>query len=210
MAVTAARVAWLMEGDRPSRGLPAIVHPPRATTSVTALQDGTGCLLMDVTQLPQMLGKYWGDALHSSRHSVTEAQAAFIVALHGKQLTSPTSDASEVSIAEVEAVLEDVTPGESPGLHVIPVELCKTCQKDLAPALVDVFTATGSLGRVPSGFLEEVMAVLYKNRGSPAMPGSHRLITLLCTDYRVLGKPIGPSHVPGSRARIVLIYSHPI
>lgn len=44
----------------------------------------------------------------------------------------------------------------------------------------EVFTAVGNLGRVPSGLLEGIILVLYKNRG---LPESYWPVTLLCTDY---------------------------
>ena len=189
----AARVAWLREGERPSRGLTALVHPQRAATSVTALQDGTGRLVTDVTKLPQMVADYWGAICTAPDIVSEEAREAVIGALRERHITIPAADATEVgrpevSVAEVEAVLKAATPGKSPGLDGIPVELYKACRTELAPAMADVFTAIGRAGRVPSGFLEGVITVLYKNRGSPAMPGSYRPITLLGTDYRVLAK----------------------
>ena len=113
--------------------------------------------------------------------------------LRAKQLVIPAADAAAVgqlvvSVAEVDAVLKVATPGKSPGLDGIPVEFYKACRKDLAPALADVFTAIGTLGKILLGFLEGVITILYKNRGSPTLPGSYRPITLLCTDYRILAK----------------------
>ena len=189
----AARLAWLRGGERPSRGLTALVHPPRAATSVTALQDATGRLVTDVAKLPQMVAEYWGAICTAPDIVSEEAREAVLGALHTRHLAIPAVDAAavgrpEVSVAEVEAVLTAATPGKAPGLDGIPVELYKACKLELAPAMADVFTAIGIAGRVPQGFLEGVITVLYKNRGSPALPGSYRPITLLCTDYRVLAK----------------------
>ena len=88
------------------------------------------------------------------------------------------------------AVLKAAPPGKAPGWDGIPTELYKALREILAPVMAQVYTAIGRLGCTPRGFLDGVITILYKNRGSMVQAGSYRPITLLCTDYRVLAKAL--------------------
>ena len=188
-----ARLEWLRDGERPSRGLTALVQPPRARQAVVALQDETGRLVTDAARLPQMVAEYWREVCRAPPHVSSEAREEVIAALRAQNLRIPEAQACcvgspEILVAEVAAVLKAVTPGKSPGWDGIPSELYKACRTQIAPVLADVFTAVGQSGQVPPGFLDGVITILYKNRGALTAQGSYRPITLLCTDYRVLTK----------------------
>ena len=56
-----------------------------------------------------------------------------------------------------------------------------------ASTVASVFNAIGRSGVRSTGLLSGVITVLYKGRGGLPTPGSYRPITLLCTDYWLLG-----------------------
>jgi hypothetical protein len=92
----AARLTWLREGERPSRGLTALVHPPRETQAVAALQYKTGRLVTDVKRLPQMVAEYWGEVCTAPTIVSEDPRAAVISALREATLVIPEVEASEV------------------------------------------------------------------------------------------------------------------
>ncbi len=112
----AARLTWLREGERPSRGLTPLVHPPRETQAVAALQDKKGRLVTDVKRLPQMVEEYWGEVCTATTIVSEDARAAVISAWREATLVIPAVETSEVGRPEVsdtgfEAVLKTATPG---------------------------------------------------------------------------------------------------
>jgi len=82
MDAKAAHVAWLREGERPSRCLRALVHPHRVAASATALLEATGRLVTDVSKLPQMVADYWGSICTAPDIVSLQARAEVIGALY--------------------------------------------------------------------------------------------------------------------------------
>jgi hypothetical protein len=92
-----------------------------------------------------------------------------------------------VSAAEVAHALKHTPSGRSPGPDGLPAELYRVFRAQLAPVLAVLYSAIGALGRTPRGFLTGAITALYK-KGCRLDPANYRPITLLDTDYRILGK----------------------
>jgi hypothetical protein len=104
-----------------------------------------------------------------------------------------TPDAAEqlglatISPAEVKRALKGTRTGTSPGLDGIPADLYRRFKPIFLPLLSRLYSATGSSGRLPPGFLDGLIALIYK-QGDRADPNNYRPITLLGSDYRLLAK----------------------
>ncbi|GIL55468.1 hypothetical protein Vafri_11032 [Volvox africanus] len=90
-------------------------------------------------------------------------------------------------MAELRTALMKSQPGKAPGWDGIPSDLYRKFWPAIGQTMARLFTAIGSTGQVPHGFLEGVIKILYK-KGDPKQPGNYRPITLLCSDYRLLAK----------------------
>ena len=84
--------------------------------------------------------------------------------------------------------------GTAPGADGIPFELWKKHLPIVSSHLARVFTTIGSSGVAPEGFLDGVLKSIFKGKPSddpgldPTDMGNYRPITLLNTDYRLLGR----------------------
>jgi hypothetical protein len=92
-------------------------------------------------------------------------------------------------------------PAPAPGLDGLPSDLYRRFKALLLPLLSRLFSAIGTTGTLPPGFHDGVITCLYK-QGDRTHPGNYRPITLLNTDYRLLGQGAGrppgcpPPHHP--------------
>ena len=191
-AARSCRVRWLRGGERPSPAVTAVVHPPRAVSSVPALRDPGGRLVTAPEQLPRLVADYWSAICRAPAVSPVARDAVLAAVRERAQpMTADWADAvghPQITAAEVAKALKATPSGKSPGWDGVPADLYRALRDRLAPVLADVFTAIGTSGRLPVGFLDGVITVLYKNRGDRTQAGSYRPITLLCTDYRLLTK----------------------
>jgi hypothetical protein len=92
-----------------------------------------------------------------------------------------------VTEGEVLLALRRSKPGKAPGRDGIPVELYKKFKLQFAPILAAVFTAIGTIKKLPYGFLDGVITVLHKT-GDRLDAGNYRPISLTNTEYRVLAR----------------------
>ncbi|MCA3356875.1 MAG: reverse transcriptase family protein [Roseomonas sp.] len=80
-------------------------------------------------------------------------------------------------------------PGKSPGPDGIPVELWRLNRGATATLLSRLFTAVGTLRRLPVGFSDGAVVALPKPGGGDATAiSNYRPITLLNSDYRLLAQ----------------------
>ena len=98
-----------------------------------------------------------------------------------------TLGAAEVGVGAVRKALKDSPSGKSPGVDGLPVEAYRKVKDVVLPLLSAVFTAVGRTGQLPPGFLLGAVSLIYK-AGSRVVAANYRPITLLNTDYRLLGK----------------------
>lgn len=96
-----------------------------------------------------------------------------------------------ISQSELKKALSATKPGKAPGLDGLPTMFYKLCSDQLLPVMCRVFSAIGSLGVTPPGFLDGVIVGIFKEGDNdPALAASYRPITLLNIDYRLLAKTL--------------------
>ena len=103
----------------------------------------------------------------------------------------------KISMAEVKEALFSMKAGKTPGKDGLTRELYVGFWGVMADDLVQVFNRIGEVGEMPRSMREGVVHLLFK-KGDRRELGNWRPITLLCTDYKILGK------VLANRAKKVL------
>ena len=186
-----ARHQWIKDGERPSRLLSTLTHPPASVRAVPAVRIPGGGLLTRGPCMASAVSRFWaGVSSAQPRDSVAEQAVLHAVSTHATPLPADLTllaGSHTISPASVTAMLRRCARGKSPGLDGIPSQLWCHHSSLLAPLLAVVFTAIGTTGTLPAGFLEGAVCPFFK-AGDDADPACYRPITLLNTDYRLLAK----------------------
>ncbi|KAG1668021.1 hypothetical protein FOA52_006554 [Chlamydomonas sp. UWO 241] len=100
-----------------------------------------------------------------------------------------------VTPAEVRAAATHSKPGTAPGPDGIPVDVWRKLGEPAFELLAAVFTAVGATGGTPPGFLDGVVASIYKAKNA-ADAANYRPLTMLGSDYRILAKVLATRWTP--------------
>ncbi|KAG1668963.1 hypothetical protein FOA52_001007 [Chlamydomonas sp. UWO 241] len=100
-----------------------------------------------------------------------------------------------VTPAEVRAAATHSKPGTAPGPDGIPVDVWRKLGEPAFVLLAAVFTAVGAAGETPPGFLDGVVASIYKAKDA-ADAANYRPLTMLGSDYRILAKVLATRWTP--------------
>ncbi|KAG1666181.1 hypothetical protein FOA52_012028 [Chlamydomonas sp. UWO 241] len=100
-----------------------------------------------------------------------------------------------VTPAEVRAAATHSKPGTAPGPDGIPVDVWRQLGEPAFELLAAVFTAVGATGGTPPGFLDGVVASIYKAKNA-ADAANYRPLTMLGSDYRILAKVLATRWTP--------------
>ncbi|KAG1656495.1 hypothetical protein FOA52_012495 [Chlamydomonas sp. UWO 241] len=100
-----------------------------------------------------------------------------------------------VTPAEVRAAATNSKPGTHPGPDGIPVDVWRKLGEPAFELLAAVFTAVGATGGTPPGFLDGVVASIYKAKNA-ADAANYRPLTMLGSDYRILAKVLATRWTP--------------
>eukprot|EP00775_Hariotina_reticulata_P015096 gene15096-biopygen1219 len=122
-----------------------------------------------------------------------QAQQQVLQALHQYSTPLPPQDAAalgatEVTEAEVAAAIAALAPGKAPGLDGIPGELFRRFKQPFARILSRLYSAIGSVNRVPAAFLDGMIVPVLKPGGILVDVDSYRPLQMLSYDYRLLAK----------------------
>ncbi|KAG1666573.1 hypothetical protein FOA52_000540 [Chlamydomonas sp. UWO 241] len=96
---------------------------------------------------------------------------------------------------EVRAAATQSKPGTAPGPDGIPVDVWRKLGKPAFELLAAVFIAVGATGGTPPGFLDGVVASIYKAKNA-ADAANYRPLTMLGSDYRILAKVLATRWTP--------------
>ncbi|KAG1657797.1 hypothetical protein FOA52_008187 [Chlamydomonas sp. UWO 241] len=100
-----------------------------------------------------------------------------------------------VTPAEVRAAATHSKPGTAPGPDGIPVDVWRKLGEPAFVLLAAVFTAVGATGETSPGFLDGVVASIYKAKDA-ADAANYRPLTMLGSDYRILAKVLATRWTP--------------
>ncbi|KAG1679646.1 hypothetical protein FOA52_006163 [Chlamydomonas sp. UWO 241] len=120
------------------------------------------------------------------------------VRAHSPRVPQAVADAAGalvVTPAEVRAAATHSKPSTAPGPDGIPVDVWRKLGEPAFELLAAVFTAVGAAGRTPPGFLDGVVASIYKAKNA-ADAANYRPLTMLGSDYRILAKVLATRWTP--------------
>ncbi|KAG1668597.1 hypothetical protein FOA52_001466 [Chlamydomonas sp. UWO 241] len=120
------------------------------------------------------------------------------VRAHSPRVPQAVADAAGalvVTPAEVRAAATHSKPGTAPGPDGIPVDVWQKLGEPAFELLAAVFTAVGATGGTPPGFLDGVVASIYKAKNA-ADAANYRPLTMLGSDYRILAKVLATRWTP--------------
>ena len=197
------RYRLIKAGERPCSWLTAfIMRSPQMRRSISALQLANGSLTRDSPTMAMLVIQFWKRITTPSPEDerVLEAQRRVLDAVDefgaGKidQEAATIAGSPSISAETVSRLSREVHGGTAPGPDGIPFELWKAHLPLVASHLANVFSAIGEIKVAPAGFLDGALKSLYKGSSSALPPpdptdiGNYRPITLLNTDYRLLGR----------------------
>ena len=199
------RHAWVANNERPAPIVTALVHQHQPPPPIPRVATATGAVATTNPAIALAMAQHFASI---SRRGVVDAvaQQEVLAALRAAVLRGlgPAADGRVrpipaalaatagdpvVTTEEVVAALKSAASQSSAGPDGVPYTLWRVGNDCWAPLLARLFTAMGTLRRLPPGFNLGTITPLPKPTASdPSSPAAYRPITLLNTLYRVLGK----------------------
>ncbi|KAG1665818.1 hypothetical protein FOA52_015311 [Chlamydomonas sp. UWO 241] len=203
----AAAMAALVE-DSPLRDAYRLIHPMQRgyTFSAYNAQARLDRLYVSMALVPRVLGgmtDIMADAVAAVSRPPPPSPADREAVLGAVRAHSPrvpqavavAAGALVVTPAEVRAAATHSKPGTAPGPDGIPVDVWRKLGEPAFELLAAVFTAVGATGGTPPGFLDGVVASIYKAKNA-ADAANYRPLTMLGSDYRILAKVLATRWTP--------------
>ncbi|KAG1673565.1 hypothetical protein FOA52_003865 [Chlamydomonas sp. UWO 241] len=203
----AAAMAALVE-DSPLRDAYRLIHPMQRGYNFSAYnaQARLDRLYVSMALVPRVLGgmaDIMADAVAAVSRppppSPADREAVLgAVRAHSPRVPQAVADAAGalvVTPAEVRAAATHSKPGTAPGPDGIPVDVWRKLGEPAFELLAAVFTAVGATGGTPPGFLDGVVASIYKAKNA-ADAANYRPLTMLGSDYRILAKVLATRWTP--------------
>lgn len=185
--------------ERPCPHFTDVIRP-RKKSGIVAIRNSNGTLISHPVKIAKVITRKFASVSEPPVVS-TAAQQQVLQAIQQSQpqrLSATANEAIGAAELNTEAIKKAIVtskPGTEPGRDGIPIEVYQRFQRELVPVLQKVYSAIGRTKRLPRGFLEGVIACLYKS-GEIVDAGNYRPITLLNTDYRILAKVLAQRLAP--------------
>ncbi|KAG1654471.1 hypothetical protein FOA52_006073 [Chlamydomonas sp. UWO 241] len=191
--------ACVRPGERVSGGMAAAFRKPAAARRVAALRDARGILVTDGRGMADIMADAVAAVSRPPPPSPADREAVLgAVRAHSPRVPQAVADAAGalvVTPAEVRAAATHSKPGTAPGPDGIPVDVWRKLGEPAFELLAAVFTAVGATGGTPPGFLDGVVASIYKAKNA-ADAANYRPFTMLGSDYRILAKVLATRWTP--------------
>ncbi|KAG1664367.1 hypothetical protein FOA52_004700 [Chlamydomonas sp. UWO 241] len=180
----------VLPGERVAGGMPAAFRKPAAAQPVAALRNTCGVLVTDGMGMADIMA----DAVAAVSQSPTPSPADREAVLAAVRTHSPRVPQAVADAAGAPAITP-AEPGTAPGPDGIPVDVWRKLGEPAFVLLAAVFTAVGAAGETPPGFLDDVVASIYKAKDA-ADAANYRPLTMLSSDYRILAKVLATRWTP--------------
>lgn len=205
------RFKWIRQGEKPSPWLTQSLlrsqWSPIAKRSISALRLSNGLLTRDGPLMAAAVMEFWKSisAAPAMTDERSEAQKEVLDSIRKCVAERPSKISQEdaalagdhvIGEATVRRVGAEIDGGKAPGPDGIPFLLWMKSMPIISGHLARLFSSIGETGLVPNGFLDGMLKSLYKGNAKISPPldptdvQNYRPITLLNTDYRLLGRII--------------------
>ncbi|KAG1677856.1 hypothetical protein FOA52_008620 [Chlamydomonas sp. UWO 241] len=186
-------------GERVAGGMAAAFRKPATARRVAALRDARGILVTDGMGMADIMADAVAAVSRPPPPSPADREAVLgAVRTHSPRVPQAVADAAGVPVvtpAEVRTAATHSKPGTAPGPDGIPVDVWRKLGEPAFVLLAAVFTAVGATGETPPGFLDGVVASIYKAKDA-ADAANYRPLTMLGSDYRILAKVLATRWTP--------------
>ncbi|KAG1671689.1 hypothetical protein FOA52_007480 [Chlamydomonas sp. UWO 241] len=186
-------------GERAAGGMAAAFRKPAAARRVAALRNARGVLVTDGMGMADIMADAVAAVSRPPPPSPADREAVLAaVRTHSPCVPQAVADAAgapAITPAEVRAAAMHSKPGTAPGPDGIPVDVKRKLGEPAFVLLAAVFTAVGATGETPPGFLDGVVASIYKAKDA-ADAANYRPLTMLGSDYRILAKVLATRWTP--------------
>ncbi|KAG1679464.1 hypothetical protein FOA52_007756 [Chlamydomonas sp. UWO 241] len=186
-------------GERVAGGMAAAFRKPAAAWRVAALRNARGVLVTDGMGMADMMADAVAAVSRPPPASPADREAVLAaVRTHSPRVPQAVADAAgapAITPAEVRAAAMHSKPGTAPGPDGIPMDVWRKLGEPAFVLLAAVFTAVGATGETPPGFLDGVVASIFKAKDA-ANASNYRPLTMLGSDYRILAKVLATRWTP--------------
>ncbi|KAG1681595.1 hypothetical protein FOA52_014103 [Chlamydomonas sp. UWO 241] len=186
-------------GERAAGGMAAAFRKPAAARRVAALRNARGVLVTDGMGMADIMADAVAAVSRPPPPSPADREAVLAaVRTHSPRVPQAVADAAgapAITPVEVRAAAMHSKPGTAPGPDGIPVDVWRKLGEPAFVLLAAVFTAVGATGETPPGFLDGVVASIYKAKDA-ADAANYRPLTMLGSDYRILAKVLATRWTP--------------
>jgi len=188
-ALRVIRRQELYAGERITAAAAKSTNLPLSAVSIPALSNQHGQLVTG-RNAANVAAKHYASV--SKQPATSEAAQHQVLSALDDHLTLdlPTANSlGNVTITEAEVLeaFSKMQAGKSPGIDGVPIELYRCCADLFVPLFARLFSVIASSQETPMGFLDGLVALLYKT-GNRHDVSSYRPITLLNTAYRLFAK----------------------
>lgn len=175
-------------GDKSGSLLAFLAKSIYAQTSVLQIRHPRGDLVRDSQDILNTFLEFYETLYQSQSRHTDQELSSYLENLNLPSLDSEDSATLEHPIAQVEIydAISSFKPGKSTGLNSFPAEWYQLHRESLVPHLQNVFIAAEKEGLLPESMHEALIEVIPKPGKDPQECESHRPISLINSDVKIL------------------------
>ena len=163
----------------------------------TEVLNAEGALVTEEARM-EALRDFWAKVTNPALETMSERQRAWVDQVHQRfvqaAMVAPVDEAHELSapitVEEVAAAIKALDVRKAGGPDGAQSFMLKWAADTLIPELTGLFNLCWHAGRIPQGWREAWVTLVYKRSGSRADPSSYRPISLLALVGRLLSAVI--------------------
>ena len=178
------------EGDRSGRMLAWLLKEEHTNIPIGAIRGTDGTIHCSQLEINEIFADYYRTLYSDPQPHTQEAVLQYIQNIQLACLTPEQCEELEtpLQLSEIRYAIKQISRNKTPGTDGLPIEYYATYIETLAPKLLEVFNEAWQKGTLPASLREALIVVLHKKGRDPLDVRSYRPLSLLNTDYKILGK----------------------
>lgn len=178
------------ETGRPGKFLARLVEGSKGGTTISAVRDEGGCLRDKAEDVRKVFLDFYKTLYKSQCGKQPEAIGGYMSDIPLPKFSEEAKKllGAEITIEEIEKVIQDSPLGKAAGPDALPFELYRSFPSLLAPELLQVYREAEEIGKLPPSMYGALISLILKPGKDEHEPGSYRPISLLNVDQKILAK----------------------